>query len=388
MTKRNVHCLAPFHTILSEEYAHCAFSGKALRLPKMLKLTTDEYNIIEYSNGKSESDADEHVVMLQEDEVPKVGENGFHGDHGVIGSPHWTLFNERLIAEMLKRVKPWDIICYTFGNTHSSLQTLFPQCFHVETGIGYPNPFSTWRVYESSAWMHYHYGKDQNAASNYYTVIPNYYDTDYWHYNPAPTRDYVLFLGRITHQKGLEIVSEVARYLPKVRFIICGQGDAKPWLDLKLPNIEYREPVKGKERYELVSNAACLICPTLFIEPFCGVHAEAQLCGVPVITSNRGVFWETVTNGKNGYVCATLGDYISGTVASWGLDREAIASDAKAAYSLESCGKKYVSYFRDLVNINNGQTNENGSSGWYLVGSNHHALPKFTEEHLRDVTIQ
>jgi hypothetical protein len=53
--------------VVSAKYSHCAFTGKVLRFPKMMRLYG--YKVIEYSNGSSESDANEHVVMLTDAEL-------------------------------------------------------------------------------------------------------------------------------------------------------------------------------------------------------------------------------------------------------------------------------------------------------------------------------
>lgn len=395
-TKINLHLICCFHTIIDSRASHCAFSSKCLRFARMIRLSdlpepNNLFRVIEYSNGKSESEAHEHVKILEEEELPKLGEKQFFGDNAVIGTPHWTLFDERLKKEMILRVKKSDIICFPFGNTHNTLKYIFPNNQMVETGIGYPDTFLDFKIYESSAWEHFHSGKANNTlGANYCTVIGNYYDTRDWYYNPAPTKDYVLFFGRLATNKGIEIVLEVAKRMPKIKFILCGQGDPTAF-GIAGHNVEYRKPLHGKDRYELVSNAACMLTPTLFIEPFCGSHVEAMMTGVPIIASNRGVFWETIVDGFNGYVCRTLGDYISAVVSCCRMGnakRNLIAENTKSKFSLEVCGKKYISYFKDIVNINNGKTNKDGTNGWYLVGSNHQALPSYTEEEFNNMTLQ
>jgi len=382
-----IHLIAPFHTIVSEKFSHCAFTGKVLRFPRMIRLCSSDIKVIEYSNGQSESEAHEHVSILDADVVDNYKEHEFYGDKAVIGSDIWKLFDEKLRVELQRRVKQTDhtknIIAYPFGNTHSSLISMFPSCAHIETGIGYPVASFNFRIYESSAWLHYHYAKDNLDPNHYHIVIPNYYDTRQWYYNPNPSKKYILFFGRICAVKGIRIVFEMAKRLPHEDFLIVGQGDVEMHKKMALEeygihNVTFKPPVSGKDRYDVVSNASCVVCATHFIEPFCGTHVESMLCGVPVISSNRGVFYETIEEGVNGYICRTLADYVAAVGACKTLDRQRIAEIAKK-YSLESCGKKYVSYFRDVCNIYKPEAN-----GWYAKESNHPLLSDESLSHHLD----
>ena len=60
--KPRLHLIGIFHTQHTAAYSHCAFTGKALRFPKMMQ--GQGYTVIEYSNAGSKSSAGEHVTML------------------------------------------------------------------------------------------------------------------------------------------------------------------------------------------------------------------------------------------------------------------------------------------------------------------------------------
>lgn len=187
---------------------------------------------------------------------------------------------------------------------HPDLVSLLPKCFHIETGIGYPDSWLAFRIFESKAWMHYILGKEGKGGQNYNWVVPNYYDLDDWDVCLKP-QNYVLYFGRITPEKGIENVVEIANRINKP-VIICGQGDPEPWLK-KSRNITYKPAIHGKERNELLGNAYCCLMPTIFIEPFGGAGVEAMLCGTPLLASNYGAFQETIEHGVTGFVCNTLG---------------------------------------------------------------------------------
>lgn len=357
MSKPALHLVGIFHTIHNQDFSHCAFTGKALRFSKMMR--PFGYDVIEYANEGSESEATEQVVMLTKDEyavhVGTKDKKAFHGDLAAVGTPHHAIFETKLIAEMKKRVQPRDLICHPFGHAHSRLLQEFPKNMHVETGIGYPTLIpGTLRIFESYAWRHFHCGKDGRQGTTYEWVIPNYFDIDAWtpKYEPGT---YIAFLGRIGQCKGLDTIKEVASYVDK-KIILCGQGDPTPW---QHPNIEYWGPLVGQQRDEFMRNAICSLMPTTFIEPFGGSGVEGMLCGTPLIASDYGAFTETVIDGLTGYRCKTLRDWIEAIDKVGDLDRFKIATHARQRYSLETCGAQYDKAFTQIYELYD--------RGWYTL---------------------
>lgn len=353
--KPTLHLLGIFHTQSTIKFSHCAFTGKALRFPKMMQMAG--YEVVEYSNAGSESTADEHVAMLSTDEYEKFfGERkktDFFGDAAYVSSPAHSLFEQRLIPALKERVKPRDIICHPFGHSHSVLLSEFPNNQHVETGIGYPTLMeNSFRIFESYAWMHYHQGKEGRNGVNYEWVVPNYFDLEEW--EPSYEQgDYIAFLGRICPVKGMDTVLEIARRVP-YPIKIAGQGDPAPWSH---PNIEYIGPISGKDRSDFLRNARCAIMPTVFTEPFGGSGVEAMLCGTPLIAVDFGAFTETVVEGVTGFRCRTLGDWLDAVEKAGDLDRRQVSDIARSRYSLEACSAKYDKVFSCLHNLYD--------KGWY-----------------------
>jgi 2-polyprenyl-3-methyl-5-hydroxy-6-metoxy-1,4-benzoquinol methylase len=351
-----LHLIGIFHTQHTAAYSHCAFTGKALRFPKMMQ--RQGYTVIEYSNAGSESSADEHVTMLGAAEFDALFQRSatdFHGNDATVGSPAHQLFEQRLIPALRERLQPEDIICHPFGHAHQQLMAEFPNHQHVETGIGYPTLMpNSFRIFESYAWMHYHQGKEGRNGKNYEWVVPNYYDLDDWQPSYEPGK-YLAFLGRITALKGIDTIKAIADYSPWP-IVLHGQGDPSPWSH---PNIEYRGPITGAARSAFLRNARALLAPTVFTEPFCGMAVEAMLCGTPVVSVDYGAMTETITEGVMGYRCHTLQDWIDGINAAGDLDRRIIADTARAKWSLEACGARYDKIFRQL--------NDLYRKGWYEV---------------------
>jgi glycosyltransferase involved in cell wall biosynthesis len=357
MTKPCLHLIGIFHTQATSEYSHCAFTGKAMRFPKMMQAYG--YDVIEYSNEGSEAGATEHVPILSKQEFQKLygdrKKTDFHGDDATVGSEGHQLFEERLIVELRKRLQKEDIICHPFGHAHQILMDKFPSHHHVETGIGYPTLMpNSFRIFESYAWMHYHQGEEKRQGRNYEWVVPNYFDLDEWEPSYEPGK-YLAFLGRICSVKGMDTIKEIANYSPWP-IVLHGQGDPTPW---EHPNIEYRGPITGKARSEFLRNARAALMPTNFTEPFAGSGVEAMLCGTPLIAVDYGAFTETILDGVTGFRCHTLQDWIDAIDNAGDLSRQMVANVARSRYSLEACGKKYDKIFQDINNLNR--------KGWYQL---------------------
>ncbi|ATW62806.1 GT1 glycosyltransferase [Synechococcus phage S-CBWM1] len=316
------------------------------------------YEVIEYSNAGSESEADEHVEMLSREEVEKFfprKEGDFFGDVAIAGCRGHQIFEERLLPALMERVEPGDIVCHPFGHSHSFLLDKLKNVSHVETGIGYPTTMpGSFKIFESYAWMHYHQGKDRRNGGNFEWVIPNYFDLEDWEPSYEPG-NYLAFLGRVCEMKGLKTIQEIANRT-KYPVIVCGQGSIEGY---ESENIEFRGPISGRKRSEFLRNARAALMPTVFTEPFGGSGVEAMLCGTPLIAVDYGAFTETVEDGVTGFRCKLLSDWLSAIEAAGELDRRYIAGRARSLYSLERCGEMYDRAFRQIQTL--------WHDGWYAT---------------------
>jgi glycosyltransferase involved in cell wall biosynthesis len=308
------------------------------------------YDIVEYSNKGSHSEAQEKVTILSEEEIKKFfprKKSDFFGDNAMLGCRGHEIFEERLFSEMRKRVSPGDIICHPFGHAHSSALRIFPGNIHVETGIGYPTLMEgSVRIFESYAWMHYHQGKAGRNGTSYEWVIPNYYDLSEW--EPSYEKGgYLAFLGRVCGMKGMDTVLEIAKRT-NIPIKVAGQGDISQWAH---PNIEFIGPISGKARSNFLRNALACLMPTVFTEPFGGSGVEGMLCGTPLITQDFGAFTETVEDGVTGFRCHLLCDWMKAIERVGELDRKKVADRARSLYSLETCGAKYDRAFRQIATL-------------------------------------
>lgn len=325
------------------------------------------WKVIEYHNGDSESEANEHVQLLTEEEFQALrtynNRSHFIGSDAVVGAPLHKRFEERLLEELPKRLVPHDIVLHPFSWSHKVVTERFTDVTHVESGIGYPDTFLAYRIFESWAWYHYQHGVAKNAVGTTYNwVIPNYYDVSEWPFVALPRDDRPLvFMGRLVESKGIVVIRNLASRMPERKFRIAGQGDFAAHFGPEFTNVEFVGPLEGRERADFICDAAAMLMPSSMIEPFGGSAVEAQMCGVPVITTNFGAFTETVEQGVSGFRCATFGDFIAAVNHVDSLNRTQIMERAHRLYSLESVGKQYDAAFRMM--------HDGYSRGWYTEQS-------------------
>ena len=125
---------------------------------------------------------------------------------------------------------------------------------------------------------------------------------------------YVLFVGRITRQKGVTHLVEAVRYMPPdTQVVLCAGAPDTPEIASEMrekveqaralnPHIVWIEKmVTKKEAIELYSNARVFCCPSVY-EPFGIINLEAMACRAPVVASATGGILEVVVDGVTGYL--------------------------------------------------------------------------------------
>jgi len=138
----------------------------------------------------------------------------------------------------------------------------------------------------------------------------------------APTRDYVLGVGRWTPYKNLHLVIEAAD-LAGLPVKIAGRGPDKSRIvaaaaAARVP-VELIESPDDSELRELYRNAACLVFPT--VEDFGIVPVEAQAAGTPVVALAAGGALDTVSDGEGGILVHSTNprDLSAGIASATGL---------------------------------------------------------------------
>jgi alpha-maltose-1-phosphate synthase len=133
-------------------------------------------------------------------------------------------------------------------------------------------------------------------------------------YGVDPAVPYVLFVGRITRQKGVTHLVDAINYLPPdTQVVLCAGAPDTPEIAAELrqkveaarvnhPRIVWIEKMVTKqEAIQLYSNCRVFCCPSVY-EPFGIINLEAMACRAPVVASSTGGIKEVVVDGETGYL--------------------------------------------------------------------------------------
>lgn len=131
-------------------------------------------------------------------------------------------------------------------------------------------------------------------------------------YGVDPAQPYVLFVGRITRQKGVTHLVEAIRYLPRdTQVVLCAGAPDTPEIAAEMrqkvaeaqashPHVVWIEKmVTRPEVIQLYSHARVFCCPSVY-EPFGIINLEAMACHAPVVASATGGILEVVVEGETG----------------------------------------------------------------------------------------
>jgi glycosyltransferase involved in cell wall biosynthesis len=145
-----------------------------------------------------------------------------------------------------------------------------------------------------------------NWRSNIYHGLPS----DLYDFQPKPKGEYLLFLGRICPDKGVDKAIEIAhQYGMKLKIAAkIDPVDEKYYREKIAPlieshHVEFVGEANDIQKNELLGNARAMLFPIDWDEPFGLVLIEAMACGTPIIAFNRGSVPELITDGENGFIC-------------------------------------------------------------------------------------
>jgi starch synthase len=133
-------------------------------------------------------------------------------------------------------------------------------------------------------------------------------------YGVDPSRPYVLFVGRITRQKGVtHLVDAIPHLPPQTQVVLCAGAPDTPEIGAEMrekidrlrsvnPRVIWIEKMLTKpEAIQLYSNCSVFCCPSVY-EPFGIINLEAMACRAPVVASATGGILEVVVEGVTGYL--------------------------------------------------------------------------------------
>ncbi|MFD0318670.1 glycogen synthase [Streptomyces flavalbus] len=161
-----------------------------------------------------------------------------------------------------------------------------------------------------------------------------------------PGRPYVLFVGRITRQKGVPHLLRAVRHIdPAAQVVLCAGAPDTPEIEREFQEL-YAElsavrdgvhwiprMLPRPEVIQLLTHADVFVCPSVY-EPLGIVNLEAMACGTPVVASRVGGIPEVVEDGETGLLVLVDDDFEAGLARA--LDT--VLADPVAASQMGQAG--------------------------------------------------
>ena len=179
-------------------------------------------------------------------------------------------------------------------------------------------------------------------------------------FRPGPGR-YLAFLGRISREKrvdrAIEIATRVGMPLKIAAKIASADKDyyeeVRPLFDH--PLVEFVGEINEREKDQFLGEAAALLFPIDWPEPFGLVMVEAMACGTPVIAFRHGSVPEVMRQGVSGFVVDSMDEAVAATQQVLGLSRRRCRDYFEERFGVERMARDYVQVYREHVRTSGGR---------------------------------
>jgi len=193
---------------------------------------------------------------------------------------------------------------------------------------------------------------DRSPLLDYIATVYNGIKVKDFDFNDQP-QDYLLYFGRIHHDKGTAEAIEIA-LKSKKKLLIAGIIQDQAYFDIKIKpllseQVVYVGEAGPEKRNELMGNALALVHPINFDEPFGLSVAEAMLCGTPVIAFNRGSMPELILNGKTGFLVNNVNEAVESLQEIHKISRQVCRQWSLDQFSQEKMTKEYIGLYQSIL---------------------------------------
>lgn len=220
-------------------------------------------------------------------------------------------------------------------------------------GFSSPKILPVYKKYNGRAYYVSISNADRSPELDYIATVHHGIDLKQFVFRPHP-EGYLLFFGRIHHDKGTKEAVEIAKRTGR-KLILAGiiqdetyfEREIKPHLDGR--NILYVGSAGPRKRNKLLGGAFTLLHPIQFEEPFGLSVVEAMACGTPVIAFNRGSMPEVVSHGRTGFLVSTIEEAAEKVNDINGLDRAECRRWVEEHFTVDRMVEGYLEVYRKIL---------------------------------------
>jgi len=257
------------------------------------------------------------------------------------------------ISNLMEKASSFDIIHNNFDFlplTYSGLIKI-PMLTTIH-GFSSQKIIPVYKKYNDST----HYvsisNSDRSPELKYLATVYNGINTEEFEFNPNP-EDYLLYFGRIHHDKGTAEAVAIAKKSGR-KLIIAGIIQDENYYKEKIePNlndqITYIGHAGPEKRKELLGKAIALLHPINFNEPFGLSVAEAMLCGTPVIAFSKGSMPELIKHDKTGFLVNNVDEAVEAIEQLSNISRLDCHQWASSQFSSEKMVDDYLRLYQQIL---------------------------------------
>jgi glycosyltransferase involved in cell wall biosynthesis len=167
---------------------------------------------------------------------------------------------------------------------------------------------------------------------------------------------YLAFIGRISPEKAPDAAIRIAakagwkiKIAAKIDNVDRAYYQEKIEPLMALPHVEYIGEINDGQKSEFLGNAAGLLFPIAWPEPFGIAMIEAMACGTPVIAMRNGSVPEVVDDGKTGFIVESEDQAVAAVHKLASLDRRTVRGIFETRFSARRMAEDYVSVYERLI---------------------------------------
>ena len=187
------------------------------------------------------------------------------------------------------------------------------------------------------------------ASANWLATVHHGLAADVCSFDETPDASYLAFLGRISPEKRPDRAISIAKRLG-MRLKIAAKVDAvdaayfRDEIEPLLadPLIEFIGEIGDGEKSAFLGNAAALLFPIDWPEPFGLVMIEAMACGTPVIAWRCGSVCEIIEDGKTGFIVESEEEAVRAVRKLDQLDRRTVRSVFQERFTAHVMARNYL----------------------------------------------
>ena len=196
-------------------------------------------------------------------------------------------------------------------------------------------------------------------AGGAWHAIPNFVELEKFDFVPTVASDAPLvFLSRLDDIKGPDVAIAIAR-AAKRRLILAGNrdesGPQRAFFDREIAphldrdGIEWIGEVDDTAKNKLLGQAAALLVPIRWEEPFGIVFSEALACGTPVVSCPRGALTEIVQPGRTGFLIESAEDGARAVADLASIDRAQCRRSVEHSFTSHAVAQRYLELASSLT---------------------------------------